>query len=110
MNGVQVNDLQASSTTSGGVAIPNPDAIQEFKVQTGLYDASFGRNAGANVNVVTRTGTNTFHGGVFEYFRNNALNANEFFRNRAGQPRGVLKQNQFGMTLGGPIVKEKLLF
>jgi hypothetical protein len=110
MNGVQVNDLQASGNTSGGVAIPNPDAIQEFKVQTGLYDASYGRNAGANVNVVTRSGSNAFHGGIFEYFRNNALNANEFFRNRAGQPRGVLKQNQYGMTLGGPMVKEKLLF
>jgi hypothetical protein len=110
MNGVQVNDLQASGSTSGGVAIPNPDAIQEFKVQTGLYDASYGRNAGANVNVVTRSGSNDFHGGVFEYFRNNALNANEFFRNRAGQPRGILKQNQFGMTLGGPLRKEKLLF
>jgi len=110
MNGIQVNDLQASGTTSGGIAIPNPDAIQEFKVQTGLYDASYGRNAGANVNVVTRSGTNRFHGSAFEYFRNNDLNANEFFRNRAGQPRGVLKQNQFGMTLGGPLRKEKLLF
>ena len=110
MNGVQVNDLQASSTTSGGVAIPNPDAIQEFKVQTGLYDATYGRNAGANVNVVTRSGGNQLHGGIFEYFRNNALNANEFFRNRAGQARGVLKQNQFGFTLGGPLQKDKLLF
>ena len=110
MNGVQVNDLQASSTTSGGVAIPNPDAIQEFKVQTGLYDATYGRNSGANVNVVTRSGGNKFHGGIFEYFRNDALNANEFFRNRAGQARGVLKQNQFGFTLGGPLEKDKLLF
>src|SRR5947199_3412799 len=109
MNSVQINDLQQSGSFSGGVAVPNPDTIQEFKVQTGLYDASFGRNAGANVNVVTRTGSNSFHGGVFEYFRNNALNANEFFRNRAAQPRGVLKQNQFGMALGGPIVREKLL-
>ena len=101
MNGVQVNDLQASST-SGGVTwdIPNPDAIQEFKVQTGLYDATYGRNSGANVNVVTRSGGNKFHGGIFEYFRNGALNANEFFRNRAGQARGVLKQSQFGFTLG----------
>jgi hypothetical protein len=110
MNGVEVNDLQASGSFSGGVAIPNPDAIQEFKVQTGLYDATYGRNAGANVNVVTRSGSNQFHGGVFEYFRNDDLNANEFFRNRAGQPKGVLKQNQFGGMIGGPIVKDKLLF
>jgi hypothetical protein len=110
MNGLQVNDLQSSGSTSGGIAIPNPDSIQEFKVQTGLYDATYGRNAGANVNVVTRGGSNRFHGGVFEYFRNTKLNANDFFRNRAGQPKGVLKQNQFGMTLGGPFVKDRLLF
>jgi hypothetical protein len=110
MNGVQINDLQASGFFSGGVAVPNPDAIEEFKVQTGLYDASFGRNAGANVNVVTKSGTNEFHGTVFEFFRNNALNANDFFRNRAGQGRGVLKQNQFGFTIGGPVKKDKFLF
>ncbi|MBO0857912.1 MAG: carboxypeptidase regulatory-like domain-containing protein [Chloracidobacterium sp.] len=110
MNGVQINDLQASGSFSGGIAIPNPDAIQEFKVQTGLYDASFGRNAGANVNVVTRSGGNGFHGNIFEFLRNDALNANSWERNKANQPRGVLKQNQFGFTLGGPVKKDKLLF
>src|SRR5215510_9061890 len=110
MNGVQVNDLQASGGFSGGVAIPNPDAIQEFKVQTGLYDASFGRNAGANVNVVTRSGANVFHGTLFEFFRNDALNANTWERNRLHQPRGALRQNQFGFTLGGPVKKDQLLF
>ncbi len=110
MNGVQINDLQASGSFSGGIAIPNPDAIQEFKVQTGLYDASFGRNAGANVNVVTKNGGNEFHGTAFEFFRNDVLNANDFFRNRAAQPRGVLRQNVFGFTIGGPIRMYKLLF
>ncbi|MDQ3665441.1 MAG: carboxypeptidase regulatory-like domain-containing protein [Acidobacteriota bacterium] len=103
MNGVQINDLQASGSFSGGVAIPNPDAIEEFKVQTGQYDAAYGRNAGANVNVITKSGSNKFHGTAFEFFRNNALNANDFFRNKAGQPRGILKQNQFGFALGGPL-------
>jgi hypothetical protein len=78
MNGVQINDLQASGGFSGGIAIPSPDAIQEFKVQTGLYDASFGRNAGSNVNVVTKSGGNKFHGSAFEFFRNDVLNANDF--------------------------------
>jgi Carboxypeptidase regulatory-like domain len=110
MNGLPINDLQASGSFSGGVAVPNPDAIEQFKVQTGQYDSSFGRNAGANVNVVTKSGTNDFHGTVFEFFRNDALNANDFFRNSAGQPRGVLKQNQFGFTLGGPVWKDKVLF
>ena len=93
-----------------GIAIPNPDAIEEFKVQTALYDAAFGRNVGANVDVITRSGTNGFHGGVFEYLRNDALNANDFFLNRYGQPRPVMKQNQFGLTFGGPIIKDKAFF
>lgn len=110
MNGVQINDLQSSGFFSGGPAVPNPDAIEEFKVQTGQYDASHGRNAGAVVDVVTRSGSNTFHGSAFEFFRNDVLNANSFFRNRAGQPKGVLRQNQFGFTLGGPIKKDKVHF
>jgi outer membrane receptor protein involved in Fe transport len=110
MNGIEVNDLQNSGHYSGGVATPNPDSIQEFKVQTSQYDASYGRNAGANVDVLTKAGTNSWHGNVWEYFRNEALNANDFFRNETGAPRAVLRQNQFGFTLGGPIKKDKLLF
>lgn len=110
MNGVEINDLQSSGHFSGGIAIPNPDAIEEFKVQTGQYDASYGRDAGANVDVVTKSGTNAFHGTIFEYFRNEDLNANDFFFNETGQPRGVLRQNQPGFTFGGPIKKDKLLF
>ncbi|HEU4766037.1 MAG TPA: carboxypeptidase regulatory-like domain-containing protein [Pyrinomonadaceae bacterium] len=110
LDGIGVNDLQAGRVFSAGIPIPNPDAIKEFKVQTTQYDASYGRNAGANVNVVTKSGTNDFHGSVFEFFRNDKLNANEFFRNATGQPRGVLRQNQFGGTIGGPAVTNKLLF
>jgi len=110
MNGLQVNDVFQQGGTSGGVPIPNPDTIQEFKVQTGQYDAAFGRNAGANVNVVTRGGTNDFHGDLFEFFRNTDLNANSFLSNLNGQPRAVLNQNQFGYTLGGPIRKNRLFF
>ena len=110
MNGVPINDLQSSGSFSGGVAVPNPDTIDEFKVQTGQYDSSFGRNAGANVNVVTKGGTNNFHGTLFEYLRNEALNANDYFRKLNNQPRQVLRQNQFGFTLGGPIRENKLLF
>src|SRR5207302_6285632 len=75
MNGTEVNDLIGEGNISGGIPVPNPDSIQEFKVQTGQYDASYGRNAGANVDVVTKSGTNAFHGDVWEYFRNTALNA-----------------------------------
>lgn len=110
MNGTQVNDLEAESNITGGIPVPNPDSIQEFKVQTGLYSAAYGRNAGANVDVVTKSGTNEFHGDLWEYFRNTVLNANDFFLNSSGQPRGVLDQNQFGFTLGGPVLKKKLFF
>jgi outer membrane receptor protein involved in Fe transport len=107
MNGLGVNDLLFGVVQ---IPIPNPDTIQEFKVQTGEYDASFGRNAGANVNVVTKSGGNQFHGSAFEFLRNDIFNANNFFLNRAGAPRGVLKQNQFGFILGGPVIREKLFF
>jgi len=110
MNGVEINDLQGGGHFSGGVAIPNPDSIQEFKVQTSQYDASYGRNAGGNVDVVTKAGTNEFHGSLWEFFRNEKLNANDYFRVQTAQPRAVLRQNQFGFTFGGPIVHEKLLF
>lgn len=116
MNGTEVNDLIGEGTISGGIPVPNPDSIQEFKVQTGQYDASYGRNAGANVDVVTKSGTNAFHGDVWEYFRNTALNANDYFVKQseasAGQPNKspVLNQNQFGFTLGGPVKKDKVMF
>ncbi len=110
MNGAQVNDLMAAGSFSGGVPIPNPDAIQEFKVQTGQYDASYGRNAGANVNLITKSGTNDLHGTVFEFLRNDIFNANDYFLNRAGTPRASLKQNQFGFALGGPVIKNKVFF
>jgi len=107
MDGIDVNDYDAAAF---GVPIPNPDTIQEFKVQTGMYDAQYGRDAGANVNLITKTGSNDFHGNLFEFWRNDLLNANDFFLKQNGVPRPELKQNQFGGTLGGPVIKNKLLF
>jgi hypothetical protein len=88
--------------------IPNPDTLQEFKIQTSLFDAGYGRNPGANVNVVTKSGTNSLHGSAFEFFRNRSLNAADFFANLNGLQKPVLNQNQYGGTLGGPIKKDKL--
>ena len=110
MNGVEVNDLGAALNFTGGAPIPNPDTIEEFKVVTQPYDAANGRNGGANVDVVTKGGTNQFHGSVFEFFRNEDLNANSYQNKLVGQPRGLLRQNQYGFTLGGPIKKNKLFF
>jgi Carboxypeptidase regulatory-like domain/TonB dependent receptor len=110
LDGISVSDVQGSGPISGGIPIPNPDTLEEFKVQTGIYDAAFGRGAGANVSVITKSGTNRYHGTVFEYWRNDVLNANEYFLNKAGQPRPNLKQNQFGFVIGGPIRKGKVYF
>jgi hypothetical protein len=98
------------TTYFGSIPIPSPDALTEFKVQTSLYDAGYGRNAGASVNVITKSGTNDPHGSLFEFFRNDDLNANDFFANRVGQPRQVLKQNQYGGTFGSAIVKDKFFY
>ncbi len=98
------------TTYFGSIPIPSPDALTEFKVQTSLYDAGYGRNAGANVNVVTKSGTNAIHGSLFEFFRNDDLNANDLFANRSAQPRPPLKQNQYGGTFGGAIRKDKLFY
>lgn len=116
MDGVSI--VNTSNTGSakdcgiyGGIGIPNPDAIQEFKIQTSTYDASYGSHPGANVNVVTRSGSNQFHGDVWEFFRNTDLNANGFFDNlNGGGVQQVLNQNQVGGAIGGPIKKDKLFF
>jgi hypothetical protein len=108
VDGTEINSAGTNGTTN--ISVPSPDAVQEFIVQTSLYDATTGRNTGGNIALVTKSGTNNFHGSAFEFFRNDALNANDFFLNRANRPRPVLKRNQFGGTLGGPIVKDKTFF
>ena len=107
---IHSNTSNENAFASNGLVAPSPEAIQEFKVQTGLYDAQSGRSGGAAVVLVTRSGTPDFHGALFEFFRNNELNANSFFFNATGQARPVLKQNQFGGNLGGPVIRNKTFF
>src|SRR3984957_2594985 len=107
LNGVDANSYSSNMTEvtpfgGAGIAIPAPDTIQEFKVQTSLYDAQYGRGAGANVNVETRSGTAEFHGNAYYFGRNEALDANNFFANATGVPRGEFRPSQPGGTLGGP--------
>src|SRR5262245_47854391 len=83
------------------------DAIQEFAVVTGNYSAEYGRTSGGIVNAVSKSGTNAFHGDVYEFFRNQVLDANDFFSNAAGQPRTLYRRNQFGAAAGGPIKKDR---
>src|SRR3984893_14194896 len=88
---------------------PSLDAIEEFKVQTGNYSAEYGGNAGTNINIQIKSGSKKFHGGIFEFFRNEALDARDYFV-PAPQPKNELRQNQIGGTLGGPVWKDKTFF
>src|SRR4051812_1736102 len=88
---------------------PNPDAVEEFRILTSNYGAEYGRSGGGIVSVVTKSGTNQAHGSAYDYLRNNDLNANRFFNNVNGLPREILKRNQFGGTVGAPIVIPKVL-
>lgn len=90
-----------------GNILPNPDAIQEFRVQTNSYNAEFGRFASGVINVLTKSGTNQFHGSVFEYVRNTVFNANDW---GSTLERAPFHRNQFGATIGGPIKKDKTFF
>ena len=108
INGIDANSVGTNSTPN--IAVPATDSLQEFVVQTSLYDASQGRNAGGNVEAVTKSGGREFHGNIYAFLRDDALNANDFFLNSAGRPRPVLTRQQFGGTLGGPVVQDKLFF
>jgi hypothetical protein len=110
LEGVNANDVNLPVLDN--VPLPNPDTIEEFKTQTSLYDASSGRNGGGNVQVNLKSGTAHYHGDGYEFFRNNVLNANDFFFNAATPqvPRPVLRQNQYGGSFGGPVPRSKDFF
>lgn len=95
---------------NGVVYTPNPDTVAEFKILQNNYTAEYGRNGGGIVSVVTKSGGNQFHGSAFEFLRNDAMDANSFVNKFNGLPRDRLKRNQYGGTIGGPIVKDKLFF
>jgi len=102
VNGADVKELQ----NGGTLIIPNIDSLDEFRVLTNNFDAQYGNYGGGIVNAVTKAGTNAFHGTGFEFFRNTALDARDFF----SPDRDVFRQNQFGGTIGGPIKKNKVFF
>ena len=106
--------IQTSTSVYGAIGqalpTPPPDAIQEISVNASMYDATQGNNSGAHISVVTKSGTNKFHGSVWEQFQNSAMNATPFFYNAAGTPKPFLNRNQFGATAGGAIKKDKLFY
>jgi hypothetical protein len=101
IEGVSVTDYNVAELTN--TPLPNPDVVQQFKVQTSLYDASQGRNGGGNINAILKSGSSKFHGDAYEFFRNTVLDANEYFLKGSGSPRPVIQQNIFGGSLGGPV-------
>jgi len=110
LNNFLLDGIDNNSNDNGGVVLrTNVDAIQEFKIQTNTYSAEFGRSGGAVVNAITKSGSNRYHGDVFEFFRNSALDARDYFE-LPSDKKASYKQNQFGGTLGGPIRAGKLFW
>jgi carboxypeptidase family protein/TonB-dependent receptor-like protein len=102
--------LPALTTTGGTNSLVSADGLEEFRVQTSSFAPEFGRTPGGQVSIVTRSGSNAFHGTLFEYFRNGALDANDWFANFNHLAKPEEKQNDFGGVFGGPIIKEKTFF
>ena len=108
-----VDNVSYSSSYRGEnvqIVQPSIEALQEFKIQTNAYAAEFGRSSGAAVNAAIRSGTNAIHGSAYEFFRNDVLDANNFFSNAFGAPKPERRRNQFGGGLGGPVVKDKMFW
>jgi hypothetical protein len=102
--------LPAATVLGGSNSMVTLDALEEFSIQTSTYAPEYGRTPGAQVNLITRAGTNDVHGSAFDYYRNSALDANDFFANRAGIPKPESRQHLFGASLGGPIVRNRMFF
>ena len=108
--GFLVNGVSNKGLSGGVVTVPNADIVQEFQELTLNMSAQYGNSAAGIVNVVTKSGTNAFHGDVYEFLRNDKLDANDFFNNQAGIKRSPLRFNQFGVTAQGPVIKDHLFF
>src|SRR6266481_3214019 len=102
--------LGSFSVLGGTNSLVSVDALQEFRIQTSTYAPEFGRTPGAQISIVTRTGTNQFHGTAFDYLRNDLFDANDWFADSAGLPKPQERQNDFGGTFSGPILKDRTFF
>ena len=109
----EVNGSASFQSAGGGRTLLNGvsiEAVQEFKSTASAYSAEYGRAGGGVLNIVTRSGTNRFHGTLFDFLRNDALNANDFFSNKNGLPKSPLRWNQYGGNIGGPIRRDRVFF
>jgi len=111
VNFQMIDGIDNNERFIGNIGVrPSVDGVEEIRVQTNVYTAEVGRTAGAVIDLVTKSGTNSFHGSLFEFLRNDKLDANDFFANAASKPLPEFRQNQFGGSVGGPIVKDKTFF
>src|SRR6266568_7050319 len=110
IDGASATNFEQNSGIQNVPYVPSVDSVEEFKVQQSNFTAEFGFAGGTVVNVVTRSGTNQYHGSLYEFFRNSVMDANEWFANKFGDPIPPLKRNNFGGTFGGPIKKDKTFF
>jgi hypothetical protein len=110
IDGASATNFEQNSGIQNVPYVPSVDSVEEFKVQQSNFTAEFGFAGGTVVNVVSRSGSNQYHGSVYEFFRNSVMDANEWFANKFGDPIPPLKRNNFGGTFGGPIKKDKDLF
>ncbi len=109
-DGASVTNSEPNGGITAATYLPSPEAIEEFKVQQTNFSAEYGFSGASVVNMITRSGTNNFHGSGYDFFRNNSLDANNWFANRAGQPIPPGHRNNYGATIGGPIRKNKTFF
>lgn len=114
-NSLSLNGLDTTNMMNGNGSLGNNinvplDALEVVEVQTALYSATTGRNGGGNIQLITKSGTNDFHGSIYHFIQNERLNANEFFLNRAGQARPKFRRNETGATFGGRIIRDRIFF
>jgi hypothetical protein len=106
-NNTLIDGADSRNLTFGGFAVqPSPDAVQEFKIQTNIYDAAFGKTAGSTINLITKSGSNQFHGSVYDFLRNDALDASNYFN----PVKPKLRRNQYGASIGGPVLRSKHMY
>ena len=108
IDGITVNDYAMAAPGNVIGVVLGVDSVQEFSVLTGGFPAEYGRATGGVVNAISRSGTNQFHGSVYEFLRNSALDSNDYFNRAAGKPKPPFKRNQFGVSAGAPIIKDRL--
>ena len=110
MDGVPVTMNSNTNNMNANSALPTIEGIEEFRIQTNSYSAEYGRSGGGVLTLSTKSGTNQLHGTAFDFLRNNKMDSNNFFANRAGQDLGTFQRNEFGFSIGGPIIKDKTFY